>query len=70
MVLGIMIFKNVLVYCGYELFLWGMMCNLILKYLIMVMYYDMYYEKVNGNYGFYFIWWDCWMGIEYVDYEV
>ncbi len=68
-VLGIMIFKNASGHCGYELFPRGTTRNPILKHSTTVTHHDMHHEKANGNYGFYFTWWDRWMGTEHADYE-
>jgi sterol desaturase/sphingolipid hydroxylase (fatty acid hydroxylase superfamily) len=32
-------------------------------------HHSMHHEKVNGNYGLYFTWWDKRMGTEFMDYE-
>jgi lathosterol oxidase len=29
----------------------------------------MHHEKAGGNFGFYFTWWDKWMGTEHSNYE-
>ncbi len=67
--LFIMIFKNAIGHCGYELFPQGSTRHPILKHLTTVTHHDMHHEKENGNYGFYFTWWDKWMGTEHVNYE-
>lgn len=67
-VLLAMIFRNASGHCGYELFPQGMTRNPILKQLTAVTHHDMHHENGRGNYGFYFSWWDRWMGTEHKDY--
>lgn len=68
-VLLIMIFKNALGHCGYEIFPAGTTRHPILKHLTTVTHHDMHHERGTGNYGFYFTWWDKWMGTEHPNYE-
>jgi len=67
-VLLIMIFKNAIGHCGYELFPANTLSNPILKHLTTVTHHDMHHEKAGGNFGFYFTWWDKWMGTEHANY--
>lgn len=68
-VLLVMIFKNAIGHCGYELFPKNTLSNPILKHLTTVTHHDMHHEKAGGNFGFYFTWWDKWMGTEHSNYE-
>lgn len=68
-VLLIMIFKNAIGHCGYELFPANTTSNPILRHLTTVTHHDMHHEKAGGNFGFYFTWWDKWMGTEHANYE-
>lgn len=68
-VLLVMIFKNAFAHCGYELFPRGTLKNPILRQNTTILHHDMHHEKANGNYGFYFTWWDKLMGTEHADYE-
>ena len=67
-VLTIMIFKNALGHCGYEVFprRWARLP--VLGWLTTVTHHDMHHERGTGNYGFYFTWWDRWMGTEHANY--
>ena len=67
-VLSIMIFKNALAHCGYEVFprSWARMP--VLGWLTTVTHHDMHHERGTGNFGFYFTWWDRWMGTEHPNY--
>ncbi|MEO0981667.1 MAG: sterol desaturase family protein [Pseudomonadota bacterium] len=67
-VLGVMIFKNAIGHCGYELMprRWARLP--VLGWMTSVTHHDMHHERANGNYGFYFTWWDRWMGTEHPDY--
>ena len=68
-VLMIMIFKNALAHSGYELFLRGATRHWFWKHFTTVTHHDMHHEKGNGNFGFYFTWWDKVMGTEHVNYH-
>lgn len=67
-VLTVMIFKNALGHCGYEVFprRWARMP--VLGWMTTVTHHDMHHERGTGNYGFYFTWWDRWMGTEHSHY--
>ncbi len=67
-VLLVMIFKNAIGHCGYELFPRNTLTNPILKHMTTVTHHDMHHEKAGGNFGFYFTWWDKWMGTEHKNY--
>ncbi|WP_444906398.1 sterol desaturase family protein [Microbulbifer sp. SSSA008] len=32
-------------------------------------HHDLHHQRFQGNYGFYFTWWDRWMGTEFKDYK-
>ena len=68
-VLLIMIYKNALAHCGYEIFPRGTTRHWLLKHSTTVTHHDMHHEKASGNYGFYFTWWDQIMGTEHTHYE-
>ena len=67
-VLTIMIFKNAMGHCGYELMPTSWARWPVLGWLTTVTHHDMHHEKANGNYGLYFTFWDRWMGTEHKDY--
>ena len=67
-VLMIMIFKNAMGHCGYELMPTSWARMPVLGWLTTVTHHDMHHEKANGNYSLYFTWWDRWMGTEHSDY--
>jgi len=68
-ILLVMIFKNAIGHCGYELFPKNTLNIPFLRLNTTVTHHDMHHEKANGNYGFYFTWWDKWMGTEHIDYQ-
>ncbi len=68
-ILLVMIFRNAIGHCGYELFPRNTIKSPWLRFNTTVTHHDMHHEKANGNYGFYFTWWDKWMGTEHADYE-
>lgn len=67
-VLGIMIIKNALGHCGYEVMPRHWARLPVLGWLTTVTHHDMHHERGSGNFGFYFTWWDRWMGTEHPDY--
>ncbi|MDP3457833.1 MAG: sterol desaturase family protein [Hyphomonas sp.] len=67
-VMTIMIFKNATAHCGYELFPRNWVFHPLLGCLTTVTHHDMHHARATGNYGFYFTWWDRWMGTEHADY--
>lgn len=67
--LTIMIFKNALGHCGYEVFPRHWAKLPVLGWLTTVTHHDMHHEKASGNYGLYFTLWDRWMGTEHEDYH-
>lgn len=68
-VLAIMILKNAVGHCGYELFPRGFAEHPVWGQFTTVTHHDMHHERARGNYGFYFTWWDRWMGTEQADYQ-
>lgn len=67
-VMMVMIFKNAIGHCGYELMPRRWVRHPVLGWLTNVTHHDMHHERSGGNYGFYFTWWDRWMGTEHADY--
>jgi len=67
-VMMIMIFKNAFAHCGYELMPKSWARLPVLGWLTSVTHHDMHHERASGNYGFYFTWWDRWMGTEHKNY--
>ena len=67
-VLTIMIFKNAMGHCGYELMPTSWARLPVLGWMTTVTHHDMHHEKANGNYALYFTWWDRWMGTEHGNY--
>lgn len=68
-ILLIMIFKNALGHCGYEIFPKGATRHWFWKHMTTVTHHDMHHEKADGNFGFYFTWWDKLMGTEHPNYH-
>lgn len=65
----LMIVRNALGHCGYELMPRGWTRNPWLNWSTTITHHDMHHEKMTGNYGLYFTWWDKWMGTEHADYH-
>jgi len=68
-ILLIMIFKNALGHCGYEIFPRGATRHWLWKHMTTVTHHDMHHEKGGGNFGLYFTWWDKIMGTEHANYH-
>lgn len=66
--LWIMIVRNALAHCGYELLPRGWARHRVLGVLTGVVHHDMHHERASGNYGFYFTFWDRVMGTEHHNY--
>lgn len=64
-----MIFRNAIGHAGYELFPKGWSRHPVLGQISTIVHHDMHHEKMTGNYGLYFTWWDRWMGTEHKDYH-
>jgi len=68
-VMAIMIFKNASSHAGYEIMPRSWAKLPVLGWLTTVTHHDMHHERGTGNYGFYFTWWDKWMGTEHAHYH-
>lgn len=64
----LMIVRNAVGHCGYELMPKGWTRHPLLGLSTTVTHHDMHHEKMTGNYALYFTWWDRWMGTEHKDY--
>lgn len=67
--LWFMITRNAIGHCGYELMPRGWARHPFLGLSTSVTHHDMHHERMNGNYGLWFTWWDRWMGTEHADYH-
>lgn len=67
-VMTIMIFKNALGHCGYEVMPRRWARVPVLGWMTSVTHHDMHHEKASGNYALYFTWWDRMMGTEHANY--
>lgn len=64
----IQITRNAIAHCGYEVFPRGWASHPVLGIFATVTHHDMHHEKGNGNFGFYFTFWDRVMGTEHSNY--
>ena len=64
-----MIVRNVLAHAGVELFPRKWMSWPVLRHITVTSHHDMHHEHFDCNYGFYFTWWDRWMGTEHTEYR-
>ncbi len=63
----VMIARNALAHAGVECFAAGTAVGPF-RFSTTVTHHDLHHEHGRGNYGFYFTWWDRWMGTERADY--
>ena len=63
-----MVLRNVIAHAGVELFPAKWMAWPILRHFTVTSHHDMHHAHFNCNYGFYFTWWDRWMGTEHPEY--
>lgn len=66
--LWFMITRNAIGHCGYELMPRSWLRHPVLGLSTSVTHHDMHHERMSGNYGLWFTWWDRWMGTEHKDY--
>ena len=66
--LMIMIVKNVWGHLGIELFPKGFVTHPLTSWLTSTTHHDLHHQYGKGNYGFYFTWWDAWLGTSHPDY--
>ena len=55
---------NVITHLGYEIY-----THWFYRWKAPSTHYNMHHERFHGNYGFYFTWWDKWMGTEIKNYH-
>src|SRR5262249_10016213 len=66
--LAIMIVRNAMGHSGIEFHpRWWI--DSPLDALTTVTHHDLHHQRIGGNYGLYFTWWDRWMGTEFADYR-
>lgn len=63
-----MIIRNVMGHAGHELFPAGWVDNPWLDWIATTTHHDLHHSD-RHNYGFYFTWWDRWMGTEHPRYK-
>ena len=66
--LAIMIIRNAMGHSGVEFHPIGWVDS-PLDALTTVTHHDLHHQKLRGNYGLYFTWWDRWMGTELPGYK-
>lgn len=64
-----MIVRNVIAHAGFELFPRHWLNWPLLRHITASSHHDMHHQHFNCNYGFYFTWWDRWMGTEHPEYR-
>ncbi len=63
-----MIIRNVMAHAGSELFPAGWVDNPLTSWIATTTHHDLHHSD-RANYGFYFTWWDKWMGTEHPRYK-
>lgn len=64
-----MILRNVIAHAGFELFPRRWMSWPLARWITVSLHHDQHHEHFHCNYGFYFTWWDRWMGTEHPEYR-
>lgn len=64
-----MMLRNALAHCGYEIFPARPDGRPLFGWMTTVTHHDMHHAHAGKNLGFYFTWWDRWMGTEHPDYH-
>ncbi|MFI2812385.1 MULTISPECIES: sterol desaturase family protein [Microbulbifer] len=64
----VMIFRNAMLHAGCE-FHPRSWVDGPLDFMTTTTHHDLHHQKFQGNYGFYFTWWDRWMGTEFKNYK-
>ena len=62
------IIRNVMAHAGHELFPAGWVDNPLTSWISTTTHHDLHHSEAH-NYGFYFTWWDRWMGTEHPRYK-
>ena len=63
-----MMLRNALAHCGYEVFPARADGRPLFGWMTTVTHHDMHHGYAGKNLGFYFTWWDLWMGTEHPAY--
>jgi lathosterol oxidase len=63
-----MIIRNALAHCGYEIYPANKHGKPLFDWMTTVTHHDMHHASAGYNYGFYFTWWDRWLGTEHPKY--
>ena len=63
-----MIIRNVMAHAGHEIFPAGWVDNPLTSWISTTTHHDLHHSH-SHNYGFYFTWWDKWMGTEHPRYK-
>lgn len=65
----IQIVRNVMQHAGVELHPAGWVDNKWTDWISTTTHHDLHHSSGNHNFGFYFTWWDRWMGTEHPQYK-
>jgi len=63
-----MIIRNVMAHAGHEIFPAGWVDNPLVSWISTTTHHDLHHSE-GHNFGFYFTWWDQWMGTEHPRYK-
>ena len=64
-----MIIRNVIGHAGVELYPRGWVDNPLTSWWTTTTHHDLHHSSGSYNFGFYFTWWDKWMGTEHPQYR-
>jgi Delta7-sterol 5-desaturase len=63
-----MMLRNALGHSGFEIYPRDAVRRWPWKYLTSATHHQLHHQRFEANFGLYFVWWDRWVGTEYMDY--
>jgi sterol desaturase/sphingolipid hydroxylase (fatty acid hydroxylase superfamily) len=64
-----MMLRNALGHSGFEIYPRNAVRRWPWSWLTSTTHHHMHHERMEANFGLYFVWWDRWRGTEYMDYR-
>jgi lathosterol oxidase len=64
-----MMLRNALGHSGFEIYPRDAVRRWPWSWLTSTTHHQLHHQRFSGNFGLYFVWWDRWMGTEYMDYR-
>jgi len=64
-----MMLRNALGHSGVEIYPQGAVRRWPWSWLTSTTHHHLHHQRLEANFGLYFVWWDRWLGTQYMDYE-